>query len=111
VGPNLTGSGRSNLDYLLSNIVSPDSVVDKNFRMTILVLDDGQVINGLVLDQSPNAITIQTATEKKVIDVETIENQKMTDHSPMPGGLLNTLSEDEIRDLIGYLQHPTQVPL
>jgi putative membrane-bound dehydrogenase-like protein len=111
VGPNLTGSGRSNLDYLLSNIVSPDSVVDKNFRMTILVLDDGQVINGLVLDQSPNAITIQTATEKKVIDVETIEDQKMTDNSPMPAGLLSTLSDDEIRDLIGYLQHPTQVPL
>ena len=29
----------------------------------------------------------------------------------MPDGLLDPLTPDEVRDLIAYLAHPTQVPL
>jgi hypothetical protein len=29
----------------------------------------------------------------------------------MPDGLLDQLSDPQIRDLVAYLRHPTQVPL
>ncbi|TWT76282.1 Cytochrome c [Planctomycetes bacterium CA13] len=103
VGPDMSGADRSNLDYLLSNIVDPSGVVDKNYRMTIVLLDDGRVINGLVTDQSDRTMTIHTNTESMTIDVDTIEFQKLTDKSPMPEGLIETLTADEVRDLIGYL--------
>ncbi|MEM9827367.1 MAG: c-type cytochrome, partial [Planctomycetota bacterium] len=109
VGPDLTGAGRQNLDYLLSNIVAPSSVVDKDYRLTLLMMDDGRVISGLVLDQNATAVVVQTATEKLTLPAAEIERQKVTEKSPMPEGLLATMTDDQIADLIAYLQHPTQV--
>ena len=111
IGPDLTGANRSNLDYLLSNIVDPSGVVDKDYRMSILLTDDNRVINGLVTGETQRTITVQTATELLTFDKETIELRKITEKSPMPDGLLDTLSDQQVRDLISYLQHPSQVPL
>ncbi len=111
VGPDLTGGNRSNLDYLLSNIVDPSSVVDKDFRMSVLLTDDDRILNGLVIDESDRTITLQTATEQLTLDKDAIQSRKITEKSPMPDGLLDSLSSDQIRDLIGYLRHPTQVDL
>ena len=43
LGPDLTGSGRTNLDYLLENIVDPNSVVSSDYRMNVIELQDGRV--------------------------------------------------------------------
>lgn len=111
IGPDLTGANRSNMDYLLDNIVSPSSVVDKDFRMTLLLLEDGRIVSGLVTGENDNAITIQTATELVTLDKETVVQRKVTEKSPMPDGLLDQMSATEIRDLVGYLRHPSQVVL
>jgi putative heme-binding domain-containing protein len=111
VGPDLTGGNRSNLDYLLSNIVDPSGVVDKDYRMTVLLTEDDRILNGLVIEETDRTITIQTATEQLTLDRESIQSRKVTDKSPMPDGLLDSLSLEQITDLIGYLRHPTQVAL
>ena len=53
IGPDLTGSGRDNLDYLLENIVDPSATVSADFRMVVVAMRDGRVLNGLVKAQSP----------------------------------------------------------
>ena len=111
VGPDLTGSNRNDLDYLLTNIVDPSSVVDKDYRMSILLTDDDRIVNGLVLDESEKTLTMQTATEKLTFPKDSIRSKKITEKSPMPDGLLENLSDQETLDLIGYLQHPSQVAL
>ncbi|MEL6108747.1 MAG: PVC-type heme-binding CxxCH protein [Planctomycetota bacterium] len=111
VGPDLTGANRSNLDYLLGNIVDPSAVVDKDYRMTVLLLDDGRIISGLVLDRSEKTTKIQTATELLVVNNDSIEQEKLTEKSPMPEGMLDTISDSDIKDLFGYLTHPSQVEL
>jgi len=111
IGPDLTGANRGNLDYLLDNIVDPSGVVDKDFRMTILLTEDDRIINGLVTEETERTITIQTATELLTFDKNAIHSRKITEKSPMPDGLLDTLSAAQIRDLIGYLRHPSQVSL
>ena len=111
VGPDLTGSNRGNLDYLLSNVIDPSAVVDKNFRMTVFVLDDGRIVNGLVISESDRTVSVQTATETFTLDRDSIEIRKTTEKSPMPDGLFDTLTDGQIRNLVGYLQHPTQVAL
>jgi len=111
IGPDLTGSNRNNLDYLLENIFDPSAVVSKDYRMTIVELKDGRVLNGLVLLKNEKTLTIQTPTEKTVLLIDDIERMKLTDQSPMPDGLLKPLSLRELRHLFGYLQHPTQVEL
>ena len=111
IGPDLTGGNRSNIDYLLHNIVDPSSVVDKDYRMQIVLMDDGRTLNGLLVDQNPRTITLQTAKERLNIDREFVESIQQTNLSPMPDGLLDSLHFDEIRNLFAYLQHPTQVAL
>jgi putative membrane-bound dehydrogenase-like protein len=111
IGPDLTGSGRDNLDYLLENIVDPSAVVTADFRMVVIAMNDGRVLNGLVKRQTDKSLTLQTQTDVIVIDRSEIEGQKPSASSLMPEGLLDTLNATEIRDLIAYLEHQTQVPL
>ncbi|MEM6470709.1 MAG: PVC-type heme-binding CxxCH protein [Planctomycetota bacterium] len=111
IGPGLTGAQRSSLDYLLENILDPSAVVGKDHRMSIVLLDDGRVFNGLIISENDRTMEIQTQTRKERLAVDEIEQVKKTTLSPMPDGLLNQLSDEEVRDLIGYLMSPVQVPL
>ena len=74
-------------------------------------MQDGRVLNGMVKAQSARTLTLQTQTEAIVLDRSEIEGLQPSTSSLMPDGLLDPLKPDEIRDLIAYLSHPTQVPL
>ena len=111
IGPDLTGADRGNLDYLLGNIVAPSSVVSASYRMSLLQLDDGRLISGLVTRSDTKTTTVQTTQELLSIPTASIEARRLTDQSPMPTGLLDPLRPDELRDLVGYLQSPVQVSL
>ena len=111
VGPELTGGNRNNLDYLLENIIDPSAVVSKDFRMTILTTADGQTLNGLVTNRTEKTLTLQTQHDLKTILIDDIDDSRLSRLSPMPDGMLDNLSEQQVVDLIGYLMQPSQVPL
>ncbi|MCC9600360.1 c-type cytochrome [Stieleria sp. JC731] len=111
IGPDLTGAQRSSLDYLLENILDPSAVVGKDHRMSIVLLDDGRVLNGLVVSKNEKTLVIQTQSQKETISMDSVEQIRVTPLSPMPDGLLTTLSDEQVRDLIGYLMSPTQVSM
>ncbi len=111
IGPDLTGSNRDNLDYLLENIVDPSAVVAKDYRVSVLMLHDGRILNGVVLSRNKRSVTIQTQTERVILQATDIEDEKLTSSSPMPDGQLDALTVPEIRNLFHYLQHPVQVAL
>ena len=110
VGPDLTGSGRDNLDYLLDNIVDPSAVVNADFRMSIVDLKDDRTLNGLIAAQTDRTITLKTMTETVALDRAEIQTIRESTLSLMPEGLLEGLTETQMRDLIAYLMHRTQVP-
>lgn len=111
VGPDLTGANRDNLDYLLENIVDPSAVVSADFRMSVLVLDDGRVLNGLVLAETDATLTLRTATETVTVDRGDVEERRIVPLSLMPENQLQTMTPDQVRDLMGYLQTREQVSL
>jgi len=111
IGPDLTGAGRDNLDYLLENIIDPSATVTADFRMVVAALADGRVLNGLVRAKTDRTLTLQTQTEALVIDRREIERLDPSPASLMPEGLLDPLSEDQVRDLFAYLMSRSQVPL
>lgn len=111
VGPDLTGSNRYNLDYLLENLVDPSAVVGVDFRMSMLALADGRVLGGVVTEQSPRTLTVQTPTERITIDRADIDQIEPTSLSLMPDGLLEPLAPEQVRDLVAYLTARSQVPL
>ena len=110
VGPDLTGSGRDNLDYLLDNLVDPSAVVSADFRMTVVDLKDGRTLNGLISAKTDRTITLKTMNETVALDRSEIEKMQESSLSLMPEGLLEALSETQVRDLIAYLMYRTQVP-
>lgn len=109
VGPDLTGAQRDNLDYWLANIVSPGAVVGADYRATKVLTADGRVLVGLVTQRTRQTITLVAADQTWVLPLDDIEDQQVTDQSPMPSGLLQPLSDSQIANLIGYLRHPVQV--
>jgi putative heme-binding domain-containing protein len=111
VGPDLTGGGRDNLDYLLENIVDPGAVVTADFRMSVVDLKDGRVLNGLIAAKTDRTLTLKTMTESLTIERNEIEDIRKSTLSLMPEGLLETLPPEQARDLIAYLMHNGQVPL
>ena len=111
VGPDLTGSNRKNLDYLLENSVDPSAVVGSDFRVLVVTLMDGRVLSGVVSEQNERTITLQLAQEPITIDRKEIEESKQTTSSLMPDGQLQTLTKDQVRDLMAYLMSTSQVPL
>jgi putative heme-binding domain-containing protein len=111
VGPDLSGAGRDNLDYLLENIADPSAVVSADFRMSVLKLKDGRVLNGLITAQTSRTLTLKTMTETLTVERAEVEGIEGSSLSLMPEGLLEALRPEQIRDLLGYLMHQTQVPL
>ncbi|GBD36552.1 hypothetical protein HRbin36_01677 [bacterium HR36] len=103
IGPDLTGSNRDNLDYLLENILDPSAVVPADFRMSVVALKDGRVLTGVVVQQNDRTLVVQTQQERVVLDRQLVEETKPTNLSLMPENLLNGLTSDEVRDLIAFL--------
>jgi len=111
VGPELTGSNRADLTYLLSNVIDPSAVMAREYIPTVIVTTGGRVITGLIKEQTKNAITLITANETVIVPRDEIEEQKQGDKSMMPDDLLKPLSDAEVRALVGYLASPKQTPL
>jgi putative membrane-bound dehydrogenase-like protein len=111
IGPDLTGSGRKDLGYLLENIADPGAVVSNDFRMSILTLKDGRIITGVVAGEDKNTLTLRQIAGEAVVERATIQKRERPNISMMPDGLLLALPPEQIRDLIAYLQHPEQVEL
>jgi putative heme-binding domain-containing protein len=110
-GPDLTGGNRRNLDYLLENLFDPSGLVAADFRMTVFQLADGQTVNGVVVEQTDKTVTIHTQQERVTFPQNDIVRTKRSALSLMPDGLLTPLSEEQVRDLVGYLMSSQQVPL
>ena len=111
IGPNLTGSQRTNIDYMLENIVDPSAQVAKDFQVQVLTTDSGRTLTGIVVAENANAVTLQTQNEKLVIPLGEIAERADSPQSMMPEGILTPLSFDEIRGLLAYIAAREQVLL
>jgi putative heme-binding domain-containing protein len=103
IGPDLTGSQRGSLDYLLENIVDPSATLAPSFRMSTIALTDGRVVHGVVLTKTADTWEVQTEGKLELIAAPDIDEAAETNRSLMPDGLLDVLTADERRDLFGYL--------
>ena len=79
--------------------------------MTVVQLNDGRVVNGIIQSETPNSLTLRTPKEDLILAKSDIDNRKTLPISMMPEGQLEALSATDCRDLLGYLGSPVQVPL
>jgi putative heme-binding domain-containing protein len=109
VGPDLTGSNRANLDYLLENIIDPSAVIPKEYAASVVETKDGRTLTGIVRSDTKVALTLVTVNETLVLPRGEVDAVNVSKISMMPDDLLKQLSEGEVRSLIAYLQSPVQV--
>lgn len=110
IGPDLTGSGRDNLDYLLQNIIDPAAVVPADYRLTNIEMKDGRSLTGVVRSRGEKIIALQTINESVNLETAEVKEIKQSELSLMPEGLLDALDEAQARDLIGYLMSKEPPP-
>lgn len=103
IGPDLTGSNRDNLDYLLGNIIDPSAVMPEDFRASAVLLKDGRVIMGFIKSQDARTVKIQTMTTLEILQTDHIQEKQLLKVSLMPEGMLEVFTNEQVRDLIGYL--------
>jgi putative heme-binding domain-containing protein len=111
VGPDLTGSNRKNLDYVLENVLDPSALISRDYRLTLILTEDGRLLSGIVAEQTGKTVTIQTVNQRLIVAKTDIERMQSSDVSMMPEGVLDKLSHDEVRELVAYLKAEKQVPL
>lgn len=103
-GPDLTGSDRGNLAYLLENVIDPSASVADSYRSSVLLTVDGRTLIGVIVDETDATLRLLMPEEEIVIEKSDIEGRRHTIKSLMPDGLLDKLTEQEVVDLFGYLR-------
>jgi putative membrane-bound dehydrogenase-like protein len=111
IGPDITGSNRNNLDYIVENVFDPSAVIPKEYAQTVLNLQNGRTITGIIKSDNGAAYTVQTPNEVLVINKGDVDELKPSNVSMMPDDQLNPFSEFEVRSLFAYLRHNQQVAM
>ena len=110
IGPDLTGSNRANLDYLLFNVLNPNGEVPDAYKMVVVTARDGRTFTGNVVAETERQITLRVVgRDDVVINKSIIQSRESTEVSMMPGGLFETLTDREVIDLVAYLRTVEQV--
>ena len=108
-GPDLTNvATRFNRKDLLESITEPSKVVSEQYQMTMFSMKDGGAIAGRISQENDETVVVMTnpfdPTITMTVSKPDIKSKDFSKVSLMPHGLLNTLKEDEILDLLAYLE-------
>ncbi|MDA9777856.1 c-type cytochrome [Rubripirellula sp.] len=112
IGPDLTGSNRTNLDYVLENVLAPNALIGNAYQMHTFLMSDGRLVSGLIREEGADLVkVIMTGGTAVALPVDEIESRKLSDQSLMPMGLFEKMNAADVVDLVAYLSSSRQVPL
>lgn len=104
-GPDLTGvTRRLKREEFVDSLVYPSKLVAERFKATVLQSTDGVVLTGFVTEQSDQRVTLVTQDRVHRIARDKVALLAPQDTSLMPEGLLERLHDDELRDLLAFLE-------
>jgi putative heme-binding domain-containing protein len=106
VGPDLSNiGGKFAREHLIESVLEPSRQIVEGYRTTIVALDDGRILTGLVKSEMPKRLTLvdAEAREQSVAKAD-IAQRKFADVSIMPEGLAAKLTRPQFADLIAYLE-------
>lgn len=108
LGPELTGSNRASLNYLLLNVLEPNAEVSDAYKMVVVTTRDGRTYAGNVVSETDRQITLRLAgRDNAVISKSEVQSRETTAVSMMPPGLFDALADSEVVDLVAYLRRST----
>ncbi|MCA9213006.1 MAG: c-type cytochrome, partial [Planctomycetales bacterium] len=105
VGPDLTTLAKRFRDVeILEAIVEPSKVISEQYASKTVITVDGLTHSGIVAESTPGEYVVTKSDGRKtVVDKPEVDSIVPNPVSVMPSGLLDRLTEDEIRDLFVLL--------
>ena len=105
VGPDLSEIGsKLSKDALYVSILDPSAGINFNYETHTLLLADGTVLNGIVVSQTDDEITLKDAEAiVRKIPRDEIEDMKKQPISLMPADLQKSLTAENLVDVVEYL--------
>ena len=105
IGPDLTGSNRTNTTYLLSNILNPNGDIQDAYKTVVITTNDGRTYSGNILSEDGRYLTLKVVGQDPIsINSSKIQSREDTSKSMMPEGLLNSLTDQDVVHLFAYLK-------
>jgi hypothetical protein len=109
-GPDLTTAGsRYSPRDLLENVLHPSKVINEQYGLLVYTKTDGTTLTGRTVNMAGDMLMVATnpndpgGSEVRFTLAE-LESTTPSAVSLMPQGLLDTLTRDEILDLLAYLR-------
>ncbi len=93
---------------LLQQMIEPSSKIHEKFQSYQFLTDEGRVITGVIVKEDEKAFQVATnlltPNTLTTISKSDIEEQAASKISPMPNGLLDVLTKEEIMDLHAFVE-------
>lgn len=104
-GPQLDGIGRRGAARMLEDILYPNRNMDRAFRTSVLQMQDGRVMTGIVRETADplKLLVINTKGESVEVSRAAIEEMQESALSLMPANLATTMTQQQLLDLLRYL--------
>jgi putative heme-binding domain-containing protein len=107
-GPDLSQIGSKFSRYdLVYAILSPNDQISDQYANTLLELQNGALLTGRVREENDSLLVLMPNPydpgQEIRVDKATIARRRLSPVSPMPSGLLNRLSEEELKELLIFL--------
>lgn len=103
IGPDLTAYDRTDLNFLVPNIVDPSASIRPEYATYTLRTTDRRVLSGPLIESNPQTVVIEDGTARVTVPRSQIAQLEVSPISRMPEKLLENLSEQQVRDLFAYL--------
>jgi putative membrane-bound dehydrogenase-like protein len=105
VGPDLSNVGNTDRRHILESILQPSANVAPHYVAWHLEFANGKVKSGMLIDTNLDEYTYLDAKGDRFrVKTGDLVEQRSTATSIMPEGLIDTMTDQELRDLLTYLQ-------
>jgi len=105
VGPDLAEAADRPIERLLLDVVEPNRAVESRYEATVVVTDEGVVLEGILAANTPESIVlIRPGGERTQLPRDRIESVRGTARSLMPEGFGRAIPASEFADLLAYLR-------
>ena len=104
IGPNLSGVNNRDAETLLSHILDPSAAIRARYTNYVLVTRRGYVHDGLLAGETAGTVTLRGELEDVTVLRRNIAELRASTVSLMPEGLEETMTRQELADVIAYLR-------
>ena len=107
VGPDISDTRARAADALLYDILDPNRRVDPQFSEYVIVTTDGRLLNGLLVSETPQTITLRQAEGRESsLNRSDVEELRATNRSLMPEGIEKDVTITQMADILAFLKQP-----